>query len=711
MKFRYLSRFEKILVIFLSITFFLSLFFIAEHFLTSVSELNPGKGGVYSEGMVGKTQFINPVFADLNPIDTDISSLVFSGLMKYDPTTAGIIDDIATHTLDISKKVYTFTLKEKTFWHDEQKVTADDIMFTFQEVIQNPDFKNSLLRENFKGVTLKKINDTTVTFTLEKPYKFFLSNLTIGLLPKHILGGIPLENLHLSEFNYINPVGTGPYKFSNFIEGNRVSRVILKKNNLYYNNPANIEEIILYLFPSFEQLQASINVLDGVQNISKTYAPAFTNLSPFKLHSFTKPQYVAAFFNTQSDILKDKKTRLGLALGLDKPQILEEMKEEQKIDTPFLELGESNWLFQFDTLKAQGALNDAGWKLPWKQEVVEKKKEVSPESPSAKFFSAPNNGSNWATSSSEFFIEGKVPQSTKAVLINGYQLRLFETEKSTFTYKASTQLGTMKEAENNYKLEVIDENDKKIFLDTLQIYYSKDTEEVNAKQKEYNEKEELKISTSDEKKEEAKEINETDTSTSEEVFRINENGETLSLRVISSKEPKEYAVAAEELKSFWKEIGIDAHIELLETVELQERVKNRDYDVLIFGQSLGYNLDAYPYWHSSQADNGFNFSQLKNFAVDTLLEEIRSTHDEEKRQKKLKEVETVLIEEMPAIFLYSPQRNFTLSTRVKGAEIENIRDFKDRFSHIEKWYVNEEKKLKEDVGVLDFFKWLLSEIR
>ncbi|MBT4936885.1 hypothetical protein HON22_03115, partial [Candidatus Peregrinibacteria bacterium] len=402
---------------------------------------------------------------------------------------------------------------------------------------------------------------------------------------------------------------------------------------------------------------------------------------------------------------------LGLALGIDKPQILKKIKEPKKIDTPFLELNESNWLFQFDHLKAQGALNDAGWKLPWKQEVQEEKIEKPIiESDSLKSFSAPNNGDNLATNLNEFFIEGKVPAKTQSVLINGYQLRLFETEKSTFTYKASTLLGTMKEGENTYKLEVIDSNNEKRLLDTIQIYYSQNSEEISNKQKEYQDQEEARKNTH-EKKEVENTITESISDHSEEAFRINEKGEKLSLRIISSKEPKEYAIAAAELKGFWEKVGVDVHIELLETAQLQERVKNRDYEVLIFGQSLGYNLDAYPYWHSSQADNGFNFSQLKSFTVDTLLEEIRSTHDEEKRQKKLKEVETALIDEMPAIFLYSPERNFALSTRVKGAEIKNIRDFKDRFSHIEKWYVNEKKELKENVRPMDFFRWLLSEIR
>ncbi len=707
MKFRYLNHFEKVFVVLSVVIFFISIGSIFNRFFTSISIAKESDGGVYSEGMVGKIQFLNPVFADFNPIDKDISSLIFSGLTKYNPKTGLTEDDIATHTLGVGKKVYTFTLKDNVKWHDDENVTADDIMFTFQEVIQNIDFKNSLLRENFKGVTIKKINEKTVTFTLEKPYKFFLTNLTVGILPKHILEGIPIENLHLSEFNYMSPIGTGPYKVKQISNAYGAEKVILERNESYYEDIPKIHELNFYVFPTFELLDQNKNILDGIQSVNKIYRTIIGNKSQFNLYSFVAPQYVAAYFNTESSFLKDERTRLGLALGINKESILEEISEPQKIDTPFLELSESNWVFKYDKIKAQGSINDAGWKLPWKQEINETILEEEVEE-LPKFINEPNGGGNYATSGTEFFIEGITPDGVKSVFVNGYKLKLFDSVKKSFSYKASISIGTLKNGENEYKVDVSYGNDsEKEFLDSIKIFYSVDNKEIEEKQKEYDGSlSENKEKLENQKKKEFKKIE----LSKKQQFRINAKGEILELNLITSEEPKEYEIIAENLRTIWQEIGIKLNIEILKMSDLQKRVKERDYDILIFGQSLGYNLDSYPYWHSSQAKSGFNFSQLKNFEVDTLLEEIRSTHDEAKRQKELKEVEQVLVKEVPAVFFYTPEKYFALSSRVKGADFANLKDTRDRFSNIKNWYVNEKRSIKEGVKIMDFFKWILGEI-
>ena len=715
MKFHYLSRLEKVLIILLFFVFVSTSLLIGHRFYQSISEVTPSSGGLYSEGVVGKMQFVNPVFADLNPVDENISSLVFSGLMKYNTKTGKIEDDMAIHTLDVSKKKYTFTLKDDIFWHDGVPVTADDIMFTFQTVIQNVDFKNSLLRENFNGVEIKKINNKVVIFTLKKPYKFFLTNLTTGLLPKHILESVPMENLHLSEFNYLNPIGTGPYVFVSNIEMNGVAHVTLKRNQSYYGEIAKIEEIMFYIFNSFDQLQNSLLSLDAIQNIPQLQVSQFDNLSAFTLHSYVKPQYVAAFLNTQSEVLKNIKTRLGLVLSVNKEDVLPLMNDSEVIDTPFLELNSSNWLLQYDIVKAQGALNDAGWKLPWKQKVQEKTVEedsvkVKDVKNDENFFIAPNNGNDFATSKQEFFIQGKAPQGTKSVLINNYALRLFDPLKGVFNYKASINIGTMKEGENIYTFTIIDEDNQKRDIDTLRVYYTTEKQLQEAKQLEYDAKR-TKVITPEVVKEPVFVEKEVDENSMDDNIRINRKGDELVLKIISPQLPKEYGEIAKKLQALWSEVGVISEVELLEIGDLQEKVKQRDYDVLIFGQSLGYNLDSYPYWHSSQAADGFNFSQLKSFIIDTLLEDIRATHNEVMRQEKLKEVEDALIKEVPAIFLYSPKQYFAISQNIKGIEIENIRDIKDRYSHINDWYINEKRTVKDSVKFKDFFKWLVSEIK
>ena len=192
--------------------------------------------------------------------------------------------------------------------------------------------------------------------------------------------------------------------------------------------------------------------------------------------------------------------------------------------------------------------------------------------------------------------------------------------------------------------------------------------------------------------------------------RVNKDGEDLSLNLITSKKPETYAQVAEILKKQWKKIGVDVKIIALDNGEFQERVNKREYDLLIFGQNLGYNLDAYPYWHSSQAkEGGYNLSQFKNFVVDSLLEKARYEREEEDRKKTLNDIQYIISQEAPAIFLYSPTYYLALSQKVQNASFENLATTSDRFAAIETWYAKVDRKLKEGVTPITFFTWIIKQ--
>ena len=106
----------------------------------------------------------------------------------------------------------------------------------------------------------------------------------------------------------------------------------------------------------------------------------------------------------------------------------------------------------------------------------------------------------------------------------------------------------------------------------------------------------------------------------------------------------------------------------------------REYDLLLFGQSLLDNLDSYPYWHSSGiqiteegegrlALDAYNLSQYKSLEADTLLELIRKTGDLSERSQALNELNTILNDERPAIILYSPTYTFAYQASVQGIKI------------------------------------------
>ena len=180
--------------------------------------------------------------------------------------------------------------------------------------------------------------------------------------------------------------------------------------------------------------------------------------------------------------------------------------------------------------------------------------------------------------------------------------------------------------------------------------------------------------------------------------------------MITSSKPEIYRQVALELKKQWQKIGVELDIEVLENGNFQNSLNQRDYDLLLFGQNLGYNLDAYPYWHSSQAkEGGLNLSQFKNFVVDSLLEKAR-LEDDQKRKETLNKIQEIISREVPAIFLYSPTYFTALSNEVSHPPFNHLATISDRLSNIESWHAKVDRKFKDGTNPLTFFTWIIRQL-
>jgi peptide/nickel transport system substrate-binding protein len=160
------------------------------------------------EGIVGRATSINPV-EPRNDADLDLLALVFSGLTRSFPDGTIGPDLAESWTISSDGKVYTFTLRAGATWHDGTPVTADDVVFTVL-TIQDPDYQGPL-RASWRSVKVEKVDARTVRFTLSQPVGAFLQATTQGILPAHILVGVPVASLPDAVFNR-QPVGNGPYR-------------------------------------------------------------------------------------------------------------------------------------------------------------------------------------------------------------------------------------------------------------------------------------------------------------------------------------------------------------------------------------------------------------------------------------------------------------------------------------------------------------------
>lgn len=357
---------EKALVIVLSALFVFSLgrFLLVQLSLPEAKD----KAHTITEGFVGKITSLHPLYADFNETDRDISQLIFSGLVRYDPLTKNFLPDLAAKW-DRSPNglKYTFTLVTNAFWHDGTPVTTDDIMFTFRDVIKSPSFRNPIIKSSFEDVTLEKEGADRVVFTLQKPNSYFISSLTTPLIPSHLLRDTPIGTMDKSSFA-LKPVGTGPYMLKSAhldVEGDYLD---LEAFSQYHGRKPINESIRLYTFPSDEALLRHQGALHAISKV-RSESPLIESLdSRFETHYYTLNQFSAVYFNTEHPALAKKEVRQALARSLDKHLLID--RGERRVDAIDLLDRAQEKEFQTNGAEASKMLDSAGYTVKGGDSVI-----------------------------------------------------------------------------------------------------------------------------------------------------------------------------------------------------------------------------------------------------------------------------------------------------------------------------------------------------
>ena len=167
--------------------------------------------------------------------------------------------------------------------------------------------------------------------------------------------------------------------------------------------------------------------------------------------------------------------------------------------------------------------------------------------------------------------------------------------------------------------------------------------------------------------------------------------QTLTFSLSTSNIP-ELKETAYNLKETWSKIGARVEVELYDPADLsQQIIRPRKYNSLLFGNIINKDLDLYPFWHSSQRnDPGLNIALYANIKVDKQLDIARSSTNDEQRLTAFKNIESEITNDIPAIFLYSPDYIYLTSGRAKNIKIENLNHPSERFANINEWYIETE---------------------
>ncbi|MDX1991539.1 MAG: ABC transporter substrate-binding protein [bacterium] len=310
----------------------------------------------YREALIGSVQRLNPLLAGLNPVDRDIISLIFEGLMRSNeygepqPALARSQPVISSDGLE-----YVLELRNDVLWQDGTPFTADDVVFTVS-MLSAADFPGPEEVGRFwRTVEVEKISDTLVRFRLAQPLASFPEALQVGILPYHALQGTTAAQLASHPFN-LTPVGTGPYQLEAMRgAGGQIQEISLRVAPVYRQRPEGqsgyaVERVMFRLYPNFEAVQQALtaNEVDAYAVRERSERLPLLAL-PARFNTFTKIEPTVGFliFNWANDTVaafRDLQVRQALEIGLQRESIIERHLANQALpaNSPLLE---GSWAF------------------------------------------------------------------------------------------------------------------------------------------------------------------------------------------------------------------------------------------------------------------------------------------------------------------------------------------------------------------------------
>ncbi len=313
---------EKMLFWILAFSMVISGIIITSKVSDSFAETIPKRGGTITEGVMGSPRFINPILA-ISDADRDISSLVFSGLVR--PTTDGkFIPDLAeSYNISEDGLVYTFNLRTNLKFHDNTNITADDIIFTISKMI-DPEIK-SPKRAEWEGVEITKTDDYAIIMKLKRPFSGLLENASVGIIPKHIWKDFNAEEFTFSGEN-ISPIGSGPYKVDSIEKTkNGIPKIYhLTSFKKYLPEPSFIKNLNIKLYPGEKELILGFEnqEIDLMGGVSSSEAKILSEKG-YRVERMRLPRIFGVFFNqSHENILAEIEIRKALEMTAPKDEII-----------------------------------------------------------------------------------------------------------------------------------------------------------------------------------------------------------------------------------------------------------------------------------------------------------------------------------------------------------------------------------------------------
>lgn len=327
----------------------------------------PERGGQITEGIIGMPTLVNPVLS-LSDADKDITTLVYSGLMRKMPDGTFAPDLAKSFEVSPDGMTYTFILKKNAKFQDGTKVTPEDIIFTIDK-IKDPLIK-SPRKLSWDGVTVSKKDDDTVVFTLKQPFISFLDNTTIGILPSHVWKNTSVQEFGLSNLN-IKAIGSGPYSIDSVSKNEEgvPEEYKLKRFDEFALGKPNIKYVNIISYANEKELLKALasHAIDQASGISPENA-SIVKSEGYTIHTAILPRMFGLFFNNANNKnLADKSVINAFNKALNRQELIDKIlygygtPSYNPIPESLIKGSNSSYSLDNNIEEAKSLLSKSGW--------------------------------------------------------------------------------------------------------------------------------------------------------------------------------------------------------------------------------------------------------------------------------------------------------------------------------------------------------------
>ncbi|HKA61224.1 MAG TPA: peptide-binding protein [Methylomirabilota bacterium] len=340
----------------------------------------PAYGDTFIQASIGDIGGLIPSLTS-DQSSHEVGGLIYDGLIRLDKdlNMGPAMAESWTYSPDCLD--LTFKLRKDVKWHDGHPFTADDVVFTYQTMI-NPKTP-APFKEGFLLVKDVQAPDPyTVRVRYEKPYARAVETWGTYMLPKHLLQSFAEAGTLRESPQNSRPVGTGPYRFQEWKPG---EKVVLTANPDYYEGRPYLSRIVYRVIPSqatiFLELKAQgvdyVSTLTGMQYSRQTEYPAFRKA--YNKFRYPASDYTFFGFNLRDPRFADRRVREAFAHAINKQELIDGVRLglAREANGP---IRPGTWAYTdkvehyaYDPEKAKALLAEAGWKDRNGDGVVEDK--------------------------------------------------------------------------------------------------------------------------------------------------------------------------------------------------------------------------------------------------------------------------------------------------------------------------------------------------